>query len=62
MYATVGGFMFHTPNESVLIKTADEALAKLKSLQSSGYEGLDWAIDRLEHEIAEGDHAPSPDL
>jgi hypothetical protein len=62
MYAAVGGFMFHTPNENVLIKTPKEALEKLKSLRSSGYEGLDWAIDRLEWEIEEGQYVPNVDL
>lgn len=54
MYKSIhGGYMFHTPNEGILISHPKEALQKLIDLKNSGVKFPDHAIQRLADEIEE---------
>jgi len=57
LYATIGGgFSVHltTGFTKYKIKSAEEALAFIQEQKASGLKVPDYAIERLEREIAEG--------
>ena len=76
MYSSItGGYQFHLANDTALgerdvdfaVRTAEEALHRLKRMKTQGYKIPDYAIERLAKEIQNGtaqdmEHKPEEQL